>query len=175
MAAKLSLRPWDVAFIAVVASMLVGIAILGVASYRAAHDLEKLKRGAELVASRLATLGAARAAGSEQGACARLPRGSGGGNWGECFAVLRQAPDISAIANVFVPDNPVFAKACSTDEPGARGTIVVEKGTEWFSAGTSGTTYAPLADGEELDKEIPLRVRVCGRWGEPVTVREARF
>lgn len=171
-----ALRAWDVAFLLVACGAMVAIAALGVGSYRAAHDLERLKRNAEHVAGRLEAIAAARPAGlADPPACARQPRAPDAAGWGACLAAIRGAPDIAAISNGFAPGNAAFGKACSTDDPAARGTIVFEKGTEWFSAGSTGTSFAPIAEDEAIDREVVLRVRVCGRWGEPVSVREVRF
>lgn len=169
------LRAWDVAFLLLVLASLAGIVWLGIGSYRAAHELERLKRNAEHFADRLAAIGANRGVPVDPEACMRTSQATGTRTWGECFAAIRGSPDIAAIANHFVPSNPSFARSCSTDDPEVRGAIVVEKGTEWFSAGSTGTSYAQLGDMEAIDREILLRVRVCGRWGEPVTVREVRF
>lgn len=171
----MALRAWDVAFLLLVLASLGGIVWLGIGSYRAAHDLERLKRNAEHFADRLAAIGAIRVGAVDPAACARTSLAAGARTWGECFAAIRGSPDVAAIANHFVPSNPSFARSCSTDDPEARGAIVVEKGTEWLSAGSTGTSYAQLGDTDAIDREILLRVRVCGRWGEPVTVREVRF
>jgi hypothetical protein len=174
-AVGVALRAWDTAFLGLILVVLACVGFLGFGSYRSAHDLEKLKRNAEQVAGRLAAVGATRAGAADPGACARKGRAEGGAAWGECFAAIREAPDVAAIANVLVPSNPPFARACSTADPAARGAIVFEKGAEWFSAGSTGTTYGPLGEADEIDREVLLRVRVCGRWGEPITVRDVRF
>ena len=169
------LRAWDVAFLVLVLASLAGIVWLGIGSYRAAHDLERLKRNAEHFADRLAAIGAIRVGPVDPEACSRKSESVSAATWGECFVAIRRTPDIAVIANHFVPSNPSFARSCSTEDPEVRGAIVVEKGNEWFSAGSAGTSYGPLGDAEAIDKEMLLRVRVCGRWGEPVTVREVRF
>jgi hypothetical protein len=172
----IAIRSWDVAFLVLAVATLAGIAALGVGSYRAAHDLEQLKRNAEHVVARLEAIAATRGtAAADPAACARHAPGATPAGWSACLSAIRSEPDIAAFANGFVAGNQAFGKACSTEDPAARGTIVFEKGTEWFSAGTTGTSFAPVADEEAIDRELVLRVRVCGRWGEPVTVREVRF
>ena len=171
----LALRAWDTAFLVGVLASLAGIVWLGIGSYRAAHDLERLKRNAEHLADRLTAIGAMRSGSVDPKACARKSDAATVATWGECFAAIRGTPDIAAIANHFAPASPSFARSCSTEDAQVRGAIVVEKGNEWFSAGSMGTSYAQFGDDDAIDREILLRVRVCGRWGEPVTVREVRF
>ncbi len=172
----ISLRPWDFAFLAITLATLVSIAALGVGSYRSAHDLELVKRHAESVAGRLEAIASGRAgASADPPACARQVANNASGGWAACLSAIRSAPDISALKNGLVPSNQPFGKACSTEDPATRGTIVLERGTEWFSAGTTGTSFAPAGDDDPIDREVVLRVRVCDRWGAPVTVREVKF
>jgi hypothetical protein len=162
-------------FVATVVFSLIGIALLARNIFAAAQHLESAKRNAETVARELGEIGAKRKAGDagiEQ--CQMREERGGKLTWGPCWAELQKRPDIARLVNAMEAVNPVFGSSCDgTDD--AIGRIVIDKGTPWFSAGNTGTTFAPSDSEDSIVGETPLRIQVCNRWGEPVKVQEIKF
>ena len=162
-------------FVATVIFSLIGIAVLARNIFAAAHHLETAKRSAETVARDLADMGVKRKA-SQSGVAECELREENGGKlaWGPCWEAIKKRPEIADLVNAMEPGNPVFGASCDgTDE--AIGRITIDKGTPWFSAGNTGTTFAPSDAEDSIATETPLRIQVCNRWGEPVKVQEIKF
>ena len=151
------------------------IALLARNIFAAAHHLESAKRNAELVARELADLGAKRKAGDAGIAqCQVSEDRSAKLTWGPCWEEIKKLPEIARLVNAMEASNPVFGSSCDgTDD--AIGRIVIDKGTPWFSAGNTGTTFAPSDSEDTIVTETPMRIQVCNRWGEPVKVQEIKF
>ena len=164
-----------VAFLTTVVFSMIGIAVLAGNIFTAAHHLENAKRNAESVAHTLTEIGVKRKAGqSDLPHCQLREENAGKLTWGPCWEEISHLPEIAALVNVLEPDNPVFGPPCDgTDE--SIGLITIEKGTPWFSAGTTGVTYAASDNEDSIATETPLRVQVCNRWGEAVKVEEIKF
>jgi len=162
-------------FVATVIFSLIGIAVLARNIFAAAQHLETAKRNAETVARDLAEIGAKRKAGqSEIAECELREENAGKLTWGPCWEAIQKRPEIAKLVNAMEAGNPVFGVSCDgTDE--AIGRIVIDKGTPWFSAGNTGTTFAPSDSEDSIVTETPLRIQVCNRWGEPVKVQEIKF
>ena len=160
---------------ATVVFSLVGIAVLARNIFAAAQHLESAKRNAELVARDLADIGAKRKAGQSGVAECELREENGGKlTWGPCWEAIQKRPGIAELVNAMEAGNPVFGASCDgTDE--AIGRITIDKGTPWFSAGSTGTTFAPSDSEDSIAAETPFRIQVCNRWGEPVKVQEIKF
>jgi hypothetical protein len=162
-------------FVATVIFSLIGIAVLARNIFAAAHHLETAKRNAETVARGLADIGLKRKA-SQSGVAECELREENGGKltWGPCWEAIQKRPEIAELVNAMEAGNPVFGASCDgTDE--AIGRIAIDKGTPWFSAGNTGTTFAPSDSEDSIATETPLRIQVCNRWGEPVKVQEIKF
>jgi hypothetical protein len=161
-------------FMATVILSIAVIAVLARNIFAAAHQLEQTKRNAEMVVRTLADMGATRKAGKTEIVACRLSEDAAKSTWGPCWSEILQGPDMSRLANVMQPANAVFGASCDGSEE-AIGRIIIEKGTPWFSAGNTGTTYAPSDREDSIAAETPLRVQVCNRWSEPVKVQEIKF
>jgi len=162
-------------FMATVIFSLIGIGVLARNIFAAAQHLETAKRNAETVARDLAEVGAKRKSGESGIAqCQASDENGGKVTWGACWEEVRKRPDLARLVNAMEAGNPVFGASCDgTDE--AIGRITIDKGTPWFSAGNTGTTFAPSDSEDSIAAETPLRIQVCNRWGEPVKVQEIKF
>jgi hypothetical protein len=162
-------------FLATVFLSLICIALLARNIFAAAQHLETAKRSAETVARDLAEVGAKRKAGqSDIVQCELREQNAGKLTWGPCWEEIQKRPDIARLVNAMEPGNPVFGASCDgTDD--AIGRITIDKGTPWFSAGNTGTTFASSDSEDSIVSETPLRIQVCNRWGEPVKVQEIKF
>ena len=154
---------------------LIGIAFLARNIFAAAQHLESAKRNAETVARDLAEVGAKRKIGESGIAqCEASAESAGKLTWGPCWEEIQKRPDIARLVNAMEAGNPVFGGSCDgTDD--AIGRIAIDRGTPWFSAGNTGTTFAPSDSEDSIVAETPLRIQVCNRWGEPVKVQEIKF
>lgn len=162
-------------FVATVVFSLVGIASLARNIFAAAHHLESAKRNAELVAKTLTEIGVKRKAGqSDLPHCQLREENAGKLAWGPCWDEIAKTPEIASLTNALEADNDVFGPPCDGSEE-AVGRITIEKGTSWFSAGTTGVTYAASDSEDQIPTETPMRVQVCNRWGEAVKVEEIKF
>ncbi len=154
---------------------LIGIAVLARNIFAAAQHLESAKRNAETVARDLAEVGAKRKIGESGIAQCELSAESAGKlTWGPCWEEIRKRPDIARLVNAMEAGNAVFGGSCDGADD-AIGRISIDKGTPWFSAGNTGTTFAPSDSEDSIATETPLRIQVCNRWGEPVKVQEIKF
>jgi hypothetical protein len=162
-------------FLVTVVISLISIAFLALNIFAAAHHLELAKRNAETVARVLTDVGLKRKAGQPEVAeCHLRPEDAGKLTWGPCWEAIAKLPEIAKMANPLQSENDVFGPPCDGSDESI-GRITIEKGTPWFSAGTTGVTYA-ASDGEDsIVTETPLRVQVCNRWGEAVKVQEIKF
>lgn len=154
---------------------LVCIALLARNIFAAAQHLESAKRNAELVVRELTDIGVKRKVGDSGIAQCQLSETAGGKlTWGPCWEEIQKRPEIARLVNAMEAGNPVFGSSCDgTDD--AIGRIIIDKGTPWFSAGNTGTTFAPSDSEDSIVTETPLRIQVCNRWGEPVKVQEIKF
>ena len=154
---------------------MISIAFLALNIFAAAHHLELAKRNAETVARVLTDVGVKRKAGQPEVAeCHLRPEDAGKLTWGPCWDAIAKLPEIAKMTNPLQSENDVFGPPCDGSDESI-GRITIEKGTPWFSAGTTGVTYA-ASDGEDsIVTETPLRVQVCNRWGEAVKVQEIKF
>ena len=94
--------------------------------------------------------------------------------WAPCWEEIIKLPDVVKLVNPMVASNAVFGPPCDGSDDSI-GRIAIEKGTPWFSAGNTGTTFAAIVDDDSIATETPLRVQVCNRWGEAVKVQEIKF
>ena len=174
-AARRFLDGGAIIFLATIACSLVGIALLALNIFAAAHHLEQAKRNAESVARTLADVGAKRKARQvELPNCHLREENAGKLTWGPCWDEIAKTPDISKLVNALQAENAVFGPPCDgTDD--SIGRITIEKGTPWFSAGNTGVTYAASDSEDSIVTETPLRIQVCNRWGEAVKVQEIKF
>ncbi len=164
-----------IVFLATVVVSLISIAFLALNIFAAAHHLELAKRNAETVARVLTDVGVKRKAGQPEVAeCHLRPEDAGKLNWGPCWEAIAKLPEIAKLANPLQPENDVFGPPCDGSDESI-GRITIEKGTPWFSAGTTGVTYAASDAEDSIVTETPLRVQVCNRWGEAVKVQEIKF
>ena len=164
-----------IVFLTTVVLSLSGIAVLALNICAAAHHLELAKRNAESVAHTLTAIGATRKAGqSDLPTCHLRDEDAGKLTWGPCWDAILKTQEISGLVNVLQTENPVFGPPCDGSDESI-GRITIEKGTPWFSAGTTGITYAASDSEDSIVTETPLRVQVCNRWGEAVKVEEIKF
>ncbi len=164
-----------IVFLATVVFSLIGIAVLALNIFAAAHHLELAKRNAESVARTLAEIGLKRKAGAvELQRCHLREEDAGKLTWGPCWDEIVKTPEISKLVNALQSENAVFGPPCDGSDESI-GRITIEKGTPWFSAGNTGTTFAASDSEDSIAAETPLRVQVCNRWGEAVKVQEIKF
>jgi len=162
-------------FLATVVISLISIAFLALNIFAAAHHLELAKRNAETVAKVLADVGVKRKVGQpEVGECHLRAEDAGKLTWGPCWDAIAKLPEIAKLTNPLQHENDVFGPPCDGSEESI-GRITLEKGAPWFSAGTTGVTYAASDSEDSIVTETPLRVQVCNRWGEAVKVQEIKF
>ena len=170
------LKASDWSFVIVTVSLLGLIGFLGSKSYVAAHELEALKKSGEAVVHQLEATAKERAEGAaDLGGCSRNDVSGQPATWAECLNRMKTAPALQALRNPFVSSNNVFGTTCDRGDPLTKGQIVFEKGTEWFSAGSSGITFSAIDDSEPIGKPLTVRIKVCGRWSESYTVRDIKF
>ena len=164
-----------IVFLATIVISLISIAFLALNIFAAAHHLELAKRNAESVAKVLADVGLKRKAGQPEVAeCHLRAEDAGKLTWGPCWDAIAKLPEIAKLTNPLQSENDVFGPPCDGSEESI-GRITLEKGTPWFSAGTTGVTYAASDSEDSIATETPLRVQVCNRWGEAVKVQEIKF
>ena len=164
-----------IVFLATVFFSLIGIAVLALNIFAAAHHLELAKRNAESVARTLTEIGLKRKAGAaELPRCHLRAEDAGKLTWGPCWEEITKSPEIAKLVNPLQAENDVFGPPCDGSEESI-GRITIEKGTPWFSAGNTGTTFAASDSEDSIATETPLRVQVCNRWGEAVKVQEIKF
>ena len=152
-----------IVFLATIVISLISIAFLALNIFAAAHHLELAKRNAESVAKVLTDVGLKRKAGQPEVAeCHLRAEDAGKLTWGPCWDAIAKLPEIAKLTNPLQSEKSI-------------GRITLEKGTPWFSAGTTGVTYAASDSEDSIATETPLRVQVCNRWGEAVKVQEIKF
>lgn len=162
-------------FVITVVLSLTAIAALARNIFSAAQHLETAKRNAETVARVLTDLGVKRKAGqADVAACQTSAEDPSKLAWGPCWDGIAKLPDIAKLSNALQAENPIFGPPCDGSEESI-GRIAIEKGTSWFSAGSTGITFAASDSEDSILTEIPLRVQVCNRWGEAVKVQEIKF
>lgn len=162
-------------FLTTVVVSLISIAFLALNIFAAAHHLELAKRNAESVARTLAEVGVKRKAGQpEVTECHLRAEDAGKLAWGPCWDAIAKLPEIAKLTNALQHENAVFGPPCDGAEESI-GRITLEKGTPWFSAGSTGVTFAASDSEDSIATETPLRVQVCNRWGEAVKVQEIKF
>jgi len=162
-------------FVVTVVVSLMSIAFLARNIFAAAQHLESAKRNAEAVSRDLAEIGVKRKAGQSGIAECELREDNGGKlTWGPCWEEIKKRPEIAKLVNPMESANGVFGASCDGSQE-AIGRIAIDKGTPWFSAGSTGTTFAPSDSEDSIATETPLRIQVCSRWGEPVKVQEIKF
>jgi len=162
-------------FMVTVVVSLITIGSLARNIFAAAQHLESAKRNAEAVSRDLAEIGVKRKAGQSGIAECELREENGGKlTWGPCWEEIKKRPEIAKLVNPMESANGVFGASCDGSQE-AIGRIAIDKGTPWFSAGSTGTTFAPSDSEDSIATETPLRIQVCSRWGEPVKVQEIKF
>ena len=162
-------------FMVTVVLSLITIASLARNIFAAAQHLESAKRNAEAVSRDLAEIGVKRKAGQSGIAECELREENGGKlTWGPCWEEIKKRPEIAKLVNPMESANGVFGVSCDGSQE-AIGRIAIDTGTPWFSAGSTGTTFAPSDSEDSIATETPLRIQVCSRWGEPVKVQEIKF
>ena len=162
-------------FMVTVVVSLITIGSLARNIFAAAQHLESAKRNAEAVSRDLAEIGVKRKAGQSGIAECELREDNGGKlTWGPCWEEIKKRPEIAKLVNPMESANGVFGASCDGSQE-AIGRIAIDKGTPWFSAGSTGTTFAPSDSEDSIATETPLRIQVCSRWGEPVKVQEIKF
>jgi len=162
-------------FMVTVVVSLITIGSLARNIFAAAQHLESAKRNAEAVSRDLAEIGVKRKAGQSGIAECELREENGGKlTWGPCWEEIKKRPEIAKLVNPMEAANGVFGASCDGSQE-AIGRIAIDKGTPWFSAGSTGTTFAPSDSEDSIATETPLRIQVCSRWGEPVKVQEIKF
>ena len=171
-------RKTDVGAIIFVVTVVVSLITIGFLArniFAAAQHLESAKRNAEAVSRDLAEIGVKRKAGQSGIAECELREENGGKlTWGPCWEEIKKRPEIAKLVNPMESANGVFGASCDGSQE-AIGRIAIDKGTPWFSAGSTGTTFAPSDSEDSIATETPLRIQVCSRWGEPVKVQEIKF
>jgi len=162
-------------FVALVAFSLISIAFLARNIFAAAQHLETVKRNGETVSHLLSDIGVKRKVGkSDLSRCQKNNGATENLTWGPCWADISGLPEIVQLVNPLEAINGVFGISCDGSDESI-GRIVIERGTPWFSAGTTGVTYAASDVGDVISSEVPMRVQVCNRWGEGIKVLEFKF
>lgn len=164
-----------VVFVATVIFSLISIVLLARNIFAAAQHLETAKPNGEMISHLLTEIGSKRKDDdSSLKMCQRSKEPNFKLSWGPCWDEIAKLPEVSQLVNPLEPNNGVFGSACDgTDE--SIGRIVLERGTPWFSAGTTGVSFAPSVFGDPISSEVSMRVQVCNRWGEGVKVLEFKF
>ena len=162
-------------FVALVVFSLISIAFLARNIFSAAQHLETVKRNGEAVSHLLSDIGVKRKLGkSDLSRCEKNTATIENLTWGPCWADIVRLPEILQLVNPLEPINGVFGISCDGSDESI-GRIVIERGTPWFSAGTTGVTYAASGVGDVISSEVPMRVQVCNRWGEGIKILEFKF
>lgn len=82
--------------------------------------------------------------------------------WKECHAaLLAEGGPLHGKANGFEPGRALTSKKCDQQDIETIGTIIVEKGA--IAPGSSSYSYTAFDGSEPLNKDMVLRVLVCGR------------
>jgi hypothetical protein len=172
----------DIIFICTLLVVTLTVIAVGTRTVSNALELEDVKRRAEQLASRFEEIAAKRKAGTdiEPAQCSNKEIDGEDGTkilptWSDCLTAILAAPPFSEWKNILNPDNDTFGPACDRTDEKTQGLIIVEKGTPWFSAGSTGTYYGAFDGPETLQKEILGRVSLCDRWSNLIKVREVKF
>ena len=162
-------------FVAIVMFSLISIGRLAGNIFAAAQHLETAKRNGEMISHLLMEIGSKRKnENSGLIVCQRSKAPNDKLTWGPCWEEISKLPEVLRLVNPIELNNDVFGSACDGSDESI-GRIVIERGTPWFSAGTTGVTYAASDVGDIISSEVPMRVQVCNRWGEGVKVLEFKF
>jgi hypothetical protein len=162
----------------------VTLVVIGVGTRTVSNalELEDVKRRAEQLASRFEEIAAKRKAGEEIAPiqCSNKEIDAADGSktlptWSDCLSAVLAAEPFSEWKNILNPDNETFGPSCDRTDEKTQGLIIIEKGTPWFSAGSTGTYYGAFDGPETLQKELLGRVSLCDRWSNLIKVREIKF
>jgi hypothetical protein len=172
----------DIIFILTLIAVTLVVIGVGTRTVSNALELEDVKRRAEQLASRFEEIAAKRKAGEEitPEQCSNKEIDGPDGTkvlptWSDCFNAVTGAEPFSEWKNILNPDNDTYGPACDRTDEKTQGLIIIEKGTPWFSAGSTGTYYGAFDGPETLQKEILGRVSLCDRWSNLIRVREIKF
>ena len=162
-------------FIAIVIFSLISIGLLARNIFAAAQHLETAKRNGEMISNLLAEIGSKRKNDkSDLSLCLKDLKSIDKLTWGPCWDEIANLSEVARLVNPIEHNNGVFGSVCDGSDESI-GRIVIERGTPWFSAGTTGVTYAASDVGDVISSEVPMRVQVCNRWGEGIKVLEFKF
>lgn len=166
-------RLLDAIFLVIVVCVVVVVVHLGYTTYKEASQTEATKRNAEAIQKWLEETGQARAEGKPVAieACAK----AAGKTWAACLEALT-APGgpFADLKNVAEEDGLVFAKKCDREQLNTHGAILFEKGTPKIMDPSS-YTFGGFEDGDSIEKDVQMKVLVCGRGFSVIKIAELKF
>ena len=154
-----TMRPVDYIFILVLCGITVSVTALGVHAVQEVLRMEEVKKEAEdLVQWFKTTADERKNANFAPAACSKAATTV----WKDCLAaLLDEGGPLHGKTNAFVPGRALVSKKCDQQDIDTIGTIIVEKGA--IPPGSSSYAYTAFDGTEPVNKDMVLRIIVCGR------------
>lgn len=164
---------WDLVFLLLLATCLLGAAYVGVLAYREGVKTEVSKRNGEAWLEWLASQSVDRAqSGYTVEACAARP----GATWGVCEAwLLGEGGPMQPQRNAY-SDGPIQITAtCGGADRTVAGRIALERVTPLPPGAAVPFTVGPLVAGDSIEQKVTIRVSVCNKDASAIRVGEVDF
>lgn len=154
-----SMKLADYAFILFLCAITGSVLALGIHSVREVLRIEDVKKEAEdLVQWFKTTAENRKTADFAPSSCNKASTAV----WKDCLAALTaEGGPLHGKTNAFEPGRSVMSRKCDQQDIDTIGTIIVEKGA--IPLGSSSYSYTPFDGTEPMNKDMILRVLVCGR------------
>lgn len=171
--------PGDIAFLALLLCVLLGVALMGSFTFREGQKTEATKAQAEALLAWLAQARPQRAAPDfELADCARRTGQDGqpSGTWVQCARALRAEPGpLAGARNVFSGEPLRFIARCDPSQAATVGQLAIEKISLTPPGSAVPSLTAPIADDEPMNKSLTIKVLACDKGGYPIKVGEVEF
>lgn len=170
---KTGMNAYDMAFVALMAGLMVFVFWLTTVNYQEGMKTEVAKRNGEAWVEWLTTAGTARFNGDfEHAPCSGKAEP---GTWGECAAYIKTQTGLKSLVNTFFDKPPELIAACNKDDRSTTGAVVIENLIATPAGSAIPVVVKPLADEDLITAKLQLRITVCDKGGYPIKISEFEF
>ena len=170
---KKGMNAYDMAFVALMALLMVFVFWLTTVNYQEGMKTETAKRNGEAWVEWLTTAGTTRFNdGFEHTPCAGQAQA---GTWGECAAYIQTQTSLKSLVNTFFDKPPELIEKCNKDDRSTTGAVVIENLVGTPAGSAIPVIVKPLTDEELISSKLQLRITVCDKGGYPIKISEFEF
>jgi len=170
---KTGMNAYDMAFVALMACLMVFVFWLTTVNYQEGMKTEVAKRNGEAWVEWLTTAGTTRFNdGFEHAPCAGKAEP---GTWGECAAYIQTQTSLKGLVNTFFDKPPELIEKCNKEDRSTTGAVVIENLVATPAGSAIPLIVKPLANEDLITSKLQLRITVCDKGGYPIKISEFEF